>query len=35
MALFWDFPIPPEGHSDKFISRSYILGGRDRKPVAH
>ncbi len=32
MALFRDFPIPPEGHPDKYISRSYILGGRNIKP---
>lgn len=27
MALFNDFPIPPEDHPDNRISRSYIVGG--------
>jgi hypothetical protein len=27
MAFFWDFPIPPEGHPDSRIVRSYISGG--------
>lgn len=27
MAFFWDFPIPPEGHPDSRIVRSYITGG--------
>ncbi len=28
MALFYDFPVAPEGHPDGKIKRSYILGGR-------
>ena len=28
MALFYDFPVAPEGHPDGKIRRSYILGGR-------
>ncbi len=35
MAVFYDFPIAEEGHPDRNISRSYILGGRDSKPVSH
>jgi hypothetical protein len=27
MAFFYDFPTPPEGHSDNQIVRSYIHGG--------
>ena len=29
MALLMDFPIPPEGHPDKKIRRSLILGGHN------
>jgi len=27
MALFYDFPIAPEGHANALIKRSYIWGG--------
>ncbi len=27
MTFFWDFPIPPEGHPNADIRRSYIWGG--------
>jgi len=32
MTTFRDFPVPPEGHPDAKITRSY-LGGKD--PVLH
>jgi hypothetical protein len=28
MVFFWDFPTPPEGHSDAKFTRSYIFGGK-------
>ena len=28
MVFFWDFPIPPEGHVNSNVARSYIMGGR-------
>jgi hypothetical protein len=33
MVLFWDFPIPPEGHPDNGIKRSYIFGGYQTYPA--